>query len=401
MLGRQDAKSAQEKLEELQAENQQLRRKLMLLSGGQAQGANLTLSGMTSMSYTRTAQPTIAGLSVSYLLVDSSQRLVRINTRMADFLGVSKDVASRKPPISEVDQLDWAPGVFQTLLGDAELSGNEEIFEAERANPATGRSDYFQFKSVWSDGQGTVTVEDVTRLRTTRIFFERLVSPRIVERLLDVPDDPFLSNKRPMSVLFADLRSFTPFCEAVEGPVVQQVFNEFVDVCMQALEANDATLDKFVGDQMMALFGAPLPSPGHAYNAVKVAVDIQRAIHRMRRRWIEDGLIPQHLLETHPDILTLGVGINSGEMLLGMFGTDKVNQYTVLGHHVNLAARLCSLAGGNEVLTALSTVKAISSYAKENPARIAISIKFRTKAQIDVKGIAEPVTVATLAYEQE
>ncbi len=401
MLGKSDTKALQEKLTLLQGENEQLRRKLMLLSGGQASGS-MTLGSLTSFGQTRSPAPqaTIAGLSVSYLIVDNKWRVVRMNTRMADFLGVSKDVANAKPGLADFDNLEWAPSVFQTLLQDALDSGGEETFEAERPSAIGGRSEYFQFKAVWSDNQGTVTVEDTTRLRTTRQFFERLVSPRIVERLLDNSEDPFLSHKRGMSVLFADLRSFTTFCEASDAGTVQTVFNEFFDVCMQALEANDATLDKFVGDQVMALFGAPLPVPGHAYNAVKFAVDLQNAVQRTRRFWIDKGLISQQLLQSNPEILTLGVGINSGEMLLGMFGTQKANQYTVLGHHVNLAARLCSFAQGNEVLASLGTVQEISRYARENPARIAIPIKFRTKAQIEVKGIGEPVTVATLAYDQ-
>lgn len=400
MLGKADSKALQEKLETLRTENEQLRRKLMLLSGAGAQGS-MTLGNLTSFGHTRVPNPqaTIAGLSVAYLIVDDKWRVIRMNTRMADFLGVNKDVVNNKPPLAEFDNLDWAPHVFQTLLQDVAEAGGEEVFEAERPDAVSGRTEFYQFKAVWAEHQGTVTVEDVTRLRTTRQFFERLVSPRIVERLLDTQDDPFASHKRFLSVLFADLRSFTTFCEGVEAPVVQTVFNEFFDVCMNALEANDATLDKFVGDQVMALFGAPLPNPGHAYNAVKVAVDLQFAMQRTRRRWIEEGLLPREMVEANPDILTIGVGINSGEMLLGLFGSEKANQYTVLGHHVNLAARLCSFASGNEVLASIGTVQEISKYAKENPGRIAIPIKFRTKAQIEVKGIGEPVTVATLAYE--
>jgi adenylate cyclase len=322
-----------------------------------------------------------------------------MNTRMAEFLNVSKDLANERPNLENLDHIEWAPGVFQTLLQDALESGGEEMFEAERPATGNGRAEFFQFKALWSAHQGTVTVEDISRLRTTRQFFERLVSPRIVERLLDTTEDPFLSHKRTMSVLFADLRAFTTFCEAVEAPVVQSVINEFVDVCMRCIDANDATLDKFVGDQVMALFGAPLPSEGHAYNAVKFAVDLQQAMQSARREWIRKGFIPQTLLDKNAELLTIGVGINSGEMLLGMFGGEKSNQYTVLGHHVNLAARLCGFAQGNEVLASLGTVQEISKYAKANPARIGIPIKFRTKAQIEVKGIAEPVTVATLAYD--
>ncbi|MCA8913568.1 MAG: hypothetical protein KDB82_17920, partial [Planctomycetes bacterium] len=213
MLGKSDTKAMQEKLELLRSENEQLRRKLMLLSGGQTQGS-MTLGNLTSFGQTRIPAPqaTIAGLSVAYLIVDSKWRVIRMNTRMADFLNVSKDVVNAKPPLAEFDMLDWAPHVFQTLLQDVAETGSEEMFEAERPNPVSARSDYFQFKAVWSDNQGTVTVEDVTRLRTTRQFFERLVSPRIVERLLDSNEDPFMSHKRQMSVLFADLRSFTTFC---------------------------------------------------------------------------------------------------------------------------------------------------------------------------------------------
>ncbi|MHC4839834.1 MAG: adenylate/guanylate cyclase domain-containing protein [Planctomycetota bacterium] len=391
-------KKLQEKLDLLQAENEQLRRKLMLVTGGGAQSGSMTLGNLTSFGQTRMPNQTIAGLSVAYLIVDAQWRVIRVNSRMSEVMGISKDDVNRKPPLSELDELDWAPGVCRTLLQDASDSGQEEVFEAERPNAVTGRNDFFQFKAVWSDNQGTVTVEDITRLRTTRQFFERLVSPRIVERILDTNEDPFLSHKRRMSVMFADLRSFTTFCENVDAASVQTVINEFFDTCMGALEKNDATLDKFVGDQVMALFGAPLPNQGHAYSAVKVAVDLQQSVQALRDRWMATSLLPADLVEANPEILKIGIGINSGEMLLGMFGSEKANQYTVLGHHVNLAARLCSYAAGDEVLASLGTVQEISSYAKANPGSIQMPIKFRTKAKIEVKGIAEPVTVATLAY---
>jgi adenylate cyclase len=218
-----------------------------------------------------------------------------------------------------------------------------------------------------------------------------------VEQLLDTGEDPFSTDKRKMTVLFGDLRNFTNFCEAVDGKTVQAVFNEFFEVCMRAIDNNDATLDKFVGDQVMCLFGAPIPETGHAYHAVKLATDLQQSMQSTRARWIEKGYVPEALLAKHPEVLGLGIGINTGDMLIGLFGSERANQYTVLGHHVNLAARLCNFAAGNEVLATLGTVQEISRFAKQYPNEITIPIKFRTKAQIEVKGIAEPVTVATLA----
>jgi hypothetical protein len=262
-MSKSDTKSLQDKLELLTKENEQLRRKLALLSGVSG-GASMTLGALTSMSGTRApVQATIAGLSVAYLIVDKSFRVVRMNSRMAEFLNCSKTVAEQKPPLADVDTLSWAPGVCQTLLQDALESGGEETFEAERENIG-GQSSFFQFKAVWAASQGTVTVEDITRLKVTRNIFERLVSPRIVQQLLDSGEDPFLTGKRRMSVLFGDLRHFTTFCEGADGPTVQAVFNEFVDACIRAIDQNDATLDKFVGDQVMILFGAPLPEAGHA-----------------------------------------------------------------------------------------------------------------------------------------
>ena len=402
-MGKAEERALQEKVDLLARENDQMRRKLMLLSGGGQQTGSMTLGSLTSFGASRVSSPqaTIAGLSVAFLIVDRRWRVIRMNTPMADFIGTDKNLVTAKPPLEKFDTLEWAPGVFRTLLQDALDSQTEEIFESERQDALTGRPEYFQFKAVWSEGQGTMTVENVTRLRTTRLFFERLVSPRIVERLLDASDDPFLSHKRQMSVLFGDLRSFTNFCEAVDASIVQTVYNEFLEICMKAIDANDATLDKFIGDQVMVLCGAPLPVSGHAYHAVKVAVDLQQAMQFTRRNWIKQGLLPPALLEKHPEVLTLGIGINTAEMLIGMFGSERVSQYTVLGHPVNLAARLCSFAAGDEVLTSLDTVQAISRYARENPERIGIPIKFRTKAQIEVKGIAEPVTVATLAYQRD
>lgn len=184
-MSKPDVKQIQEQLELLQKENEQLRRKLQLVTGGPATGS-MTLGSLTMVGHTRAPQATIAGLSVAYLIVDKSFRVIKMNTRMSDFIGVGKQVIDGKPNIVEIDTLEWAPGVFQTLLQDALESASEETFEAERPSGVSGKMEYFQFKAVWVGGQGTVTVEDVTRLKVTRQFFERLVSPRIVEQLLDV-----------------------------------------------------------------------------------------------------------------------------------------------------------------------------------------------------------------------
>lgn len=408
--GKNEVKELEEKLQLLSEENTQLRRKLRLVTGAQP-GATLSmnsLGGYASMASRSMAkapkddsgQMSIAGLDVAYLIVDKDLRVTQLNHKMAEFIGCEKSVVQQRKPITELDQLEWAPQVFTTLLADSKEAGDNvpADFEASRKNLENGRDEHYHFKAVWSANVGTVTVEDITTLKRTREFFERLVSPNIVTKLLDSGEDPFSVDKRHMTVMFGDLRGFTKFCEAAPPDSVRAVFDEFVALCMESIDRNEATLDKFVGDQVMALFAAPMAHPGHAYQAIRTAVEMQRAMKEVRPNWIQRGLVPQELVATAPDILQLGIGINTGDMTVGMFGSGRSNQYTVLGHHVNLAARLCSNAAGEEILAGMGTLDDVKKYYESNPAGFDLAIKFRAKGNIIVKNVAEPVPVATLAY---
>ncbi len=407
--GKQEKKELEEKLQLLQEENQQLRRKLRLLTGNQPGGtlSMNSLSGYLSNQRTSMAasigsgQKSISGLDIAYLVVDKEHRITQLNTKMAEFLATDKSIVSRKPKIEDYDYLDWAPQVFTTLLKDALEAGDNvpSEFEASRINVNTGEEEHFHFKALWSGGLGTLTLEDITKLKKTREFFERLVSPSIVTRLLDTGEDPFIVEKRSLTVLFGDLRSFTKFCELTPPEKVQQVFNEFFHLCMEAIERNEATLDKFVGDQVMAIFSAPIDHPGHAYQAVRMAVDLQSAMSSVRQSWIERELLAPSLLNEYPHMLKLGVGINTGDMLVGLFGDERSSQYTVLGHHVNLAARFCSNASGGEVLAGMPTLEQVKAFYAQNPESFDVAIKFRSKGEINVKGITNPISIATLVYE--
>lgn|GEM_PF-1012707 len=406
--GKKSQKELEEQFALLEEENQLLRRKLRLLTGNNPT-ATLSLAGtvgaasMASRSITGADMGSIAGLEVGFLIVDRDMRLIKINTKMANFLNVERNYADDKPLLSAIDAIDWAPEIFTTLLEDAKLAGDEAPSEIERAHEGldSAHTHHYLFRAVWTGKIGTVTVEDITRLKQTREFFERLVAPNIVSRLLDSGEDPFLVEKRRMTVLFGDLRNFTKFCDNVPPDHVRTVFDEFFQICMDAIDRFEATLDKFIGDQVMALFNAPIHNPGHSYQAVRVAVEIQRTMQGVRQSWIDRGLVPQALIEEIPDILKLGVGINTGDMLVGLFGAKRTNQYTVLGHHVNLAARLCSKAGGDEILAGMGTLEDVKVHYEANPADFDLPVKFRSKGSIVVKGVGDPVPIASVVYDFE
>lgn len=383
-------------VKELHAENERLQRKLRLVAGDAGE-QSLTMRSVQSSG--DASSQSIHGLDTAYLVVDAELKVKALNSKMCTFLGVDRNVAAQKPHISQLDRLDWAKDVLQTLLLESKAANGMPVeFEGKCVDPGGRDTRYFHFKALWTQSAGTVTVEDVTKLHRTRQTFERLVSPRIVAELLDSGADAFAATSRVMTVLFADLRGFTYFCDRSAPESVSRVVNDFMGCAIDLIEAHGATLDKFVGDQVMALFGAPVFRDDHAYQAVRFALDLQHRHGESRARWIETGLLRKELLELEPSLLELGVGINTGEMVVGFFGNERGSQYTVMGHEVNLSARLCGKAEPGEVLCGMRTVNEIATLYKADPRRMDHVLKFKRKGEIEVKGVTEPIPVASLIY---
>ncbi len=170
--------------------------------------------------------------------------------------------------------------------------------------------------------------------RRVKALFGRYVSPDVYGRLLD---DPALArlggSRREMTVLFSDIRGFTTASERAEPEALVAQLNEHFSQMVQVLFRHRGTVDKFVGDMVMALFGAPLDDPDHADHAVAAALDMTAALEELNRHWAATGRPP----------LDIGVGINSGEMIAGNIGSDRIMSYTVIGDAVNLGSRLESL----------------------------------------------------------
>ena len=176
-------------------------------------------------------------------------------------------------------------------------------------------------------------VEDHQK-RVVKKLFGRYVSKDVYEQLLAHPDRAELGGKRrEMTVLFSDLRGFTTVTEAGNAEQLVAQLNEYFTRMVAIVFRHHGTVDKFVGDMVMALFGAPVDDPGHAEHAVAAAVEMVRELRELNRGWAARGM-PQ---------LDLGIGINSGDMIAGNIGSSAIMSYTVIGDNVNLGARLESL----------------------------------------------------------
>ena len=185
-----------------------------------------------------------------------------------------------------------------------------------------------------------IVVDDLTekkRLEAQRRLFERMVSPAVINQL--DPNQLQLGGKRSqITVLFADIRGFTSFSEQLDPEQLVSVLNQYLAAAAEAILVHEGTIDKFLGDAVMAWFNAPIPQVDHALRAVHAALEIQAAVEQL-----VCSLPP----ESH---MSFGVGIHFGEAVLGLVGTEKRLEYTAIGDSVNTAKRIQENTLPNQIL---------------------------------------------------
>ncbi len=188
--------------------------------------------------------------------------------------------------------------------------------------------------------------EELSRRVIERKALERFLSSAIVERILANPDQIHLGGEnQTATILFTDIRGFTRQAENMEPQKVVEWLNEYFTEMTDLLFENGGTLDKYLGDGIMALFGAPISRPDDTVRSVKTAIEMQRALVHLNTDWAARGQPPMHI----------GVGVNTGPVTAGNIGSTKRMDYTVIGDAVNLASRLCANARAGQILVSEST----------------------------------------------
>jgi adenylate cyclase len=215
--------------------------------------------------------------------------------------------------------------------------------------------------------------EKKERSRVTGIF-GRFVSQSVVDELLQSGEDVKLGGSRKdISLIFVDIRGFTPMSEKLEPEQVIQVLNEYLDVCTKAIFKFNGTLDKFMGDGVMAMFGAPIEYHNHPEMAVRSAIEMKNQADVLEQKWIERYGIG----------VKFGLGINSGTAIVGNIGSEGLRlDYTAIGDTVNLSARLESNAKPGQILISEHTY-----------ARVKDIFRIEPVGEIKVKGKEKPVMV--------
>lgn len=193
----------------------------------------------------------------------------------------------------------------------------------------------------------TVRIREREQLRSV---LNKVLSKEVAAELMS-GDLELGGEVREMSVLFADIRGFTPLTEGMEPQAVIALLNECMEELAAAVDEVAGTVDKYIGDELMAFFGAPNAQPDHAFRAVSAAVRMRDGIDALNRRRVARGETP----------VGVGIGIASGAAVAGMMGSTDRMDYTVLGSVVNLAARLTSAAQAGEIIIGENTRKAAGS----------------------------------------
>jgi adenylate cyclase len=214
-----------------------------------------------------------------------------------------------------------------------------------------------------------------TELERVRDTLARFVPETIAERVVDAePESLLRGQRRVVTVLFADLRGFTSKSENMPPEEAVELLNRFFLFTQEVIFEFEGTLDKYIGDGLMAFFNAPVEQHDHALRGVQMAVHMQRRIKLNAAEWEFLGM---------PD-LAAGVGISTGEVVVGYVGTGERMQYTAIGSSVNLAARLEGLNKdlGTDILISQSTYELVADHVIADP-----------MGPIEVRGFSEPVEV--------
>ena len=224
--------------------------------------------------------------------------------------------------------------------------------------------------------------------------FNKYVSPTVIEELLKNPEKLKLGGeKRTITIFFSDIRGFTSVSEKLSPEALVDLLNEYLSAMTDIVMDNEGVIDKYMGDAIMAFWGAPLDQPDHAVRACTASLSMMEKLHILQAKWEKDNV----------PALDIGIGLNTGHAVVGNMGSDKRFDYTCMGDTVNLGSRLEGLNKeyGTNIIVSESTRKALASGASDSKMNNSIGFVLRELDAVRVKGKKEPVTIYELAGRKE
>ena len=294
-------------------------------------------------------------------------------------------------PIAESAMLALSAALGIILIGGFFLSRrvSRPLMQLRAAVESIGQGNFETRLDVSSKDEFGIVARAVNKMadelserERVKAAFARYVSKQVMNSILDSNADIRLSgDRRRISVLFCDIRGFTSISENLPPEKVVQLLNEYFESMVEVVFRNKGTLDKFIGDGMMVIFGAPDDDPYQEENALKAAVEMQAELRKLADKWRPEGLN-----------LRIGIGINSGPAIVGNIGSSQRMEYTAIGDTVNLASRLESATKelGVGILLSEYTHNAVRG-----------TFRFKNMGAVKVRGRNEPVITYSIEESGE
>lgn len=280
-------------------------------------------------------------------------------------------------------------GLFLGILGAMLLSKylTTPIKDLGRGVHAIADGNFDQQIEKKSDdeiGDLTVAFNQMTRSlkekEQIKDAFRRYVPHQVAEKIFKNPDqyiELLKGTRQKVTILFADIRGFTPLTEKVPAEEIVSLLNEVLTNITRIIFKYEGTIDKFIGDSVMAIFGAPIAHTDDVGRSINAAVEIQKSIEEMNKRRAAES----------KEIIKVGIGINTGEVVVGNIGAKVRLDYTVIGGAVNLANRLQEVASGGEIIVSENV------FNESN-----VMYKFSESMLIKVKGKETPIKIYRVLY---
>jgi PAS domain S-box-containing protein len=322
----------------------------------------------------------LASIASGVITADNNHRILLSNRAAQNILGQYNQSMIGKTLEEVLAPAVGTPAakeIFQAIetiqKTDQQVVGREYSLNSPSRGLLTLSLNLSPLKDATLSTQGVaIVVDDLTekkRLEAQRRLFERMVSPAVIDQV--DPNQLQLGGKRTqITVLFADIRGFTRFSEEVDPVQLVTVLNRYLAAAAEAVLAQEGTIDKFLGDAIMAWFNAPISQPDHTLRAVRAALGLRAAVTRL-------------IYELPPQFhLFFGAGIHYGEAVLGLVGTEKRIEYTAIGDSVKTAKRIQENAQANQILISETAYRFVAD-----------QVEVRDVESILAKGKRDPVAV--------
>jgi adenylate cyclase len=297
----------------------------------------------------------LRSMSGGVIALDLAWKITKLNAAAAEILGASATLLTGLDARTVLPRFN--PRLVDEIAAVADRGDPKLLLDIELATASERPSSVNLSITPLEGDSGRVGVllvfEDISEGKRLQGAMRRFMTQEVVDQVLGRDDDSLFGTACQASVLFADIRGFTTMAEELSARETVETLNELFTELYEAVSGNGGVLDKYIGDAVMAVFGAPLSSDRDPDNAFASGLEMLRMLDTINARRSERGAAP----------LRLGVGIATGEVVAGTIGSPKRMDYTVIGDSVNLAARLQDLtkAYGVEMLIDETTARAVTT----------------------------------------